>query len=142
MKPGMNRLWVSASLLLFGCGGPSGIETAVVRGTVTLDGKPYTEGGTIFFRPEGGGKMARGFVEGDGTYVLTTYSPGDGAVVGQHHVQFLALPPRNEDETVDTNPSKATNSSNLKKPTLALPQSTCEVRSGQQNEFPIELKSQ
>jgi hypothetical protein len=62
---------------------------------VTIDGKPLAHG-KIMFAPvsnAGGhqaGKVAVGNIQPDGTYELTTYSNGDGAIVGDHWVTLLA----------------------------------------------------
>jgi len=56
-----------------------------VKGKVTLKGQPLTKG-IVRFEPDGYGRMATGEIQGDGTFVLTTYEKGDGAVVGQHRV--------------------------------------------------------
>ena len=60
------------------------LETAEVRGTVTLDGRPL-EGGAVLFVPAHG-QGATGTIQRDGTYVLGTYCAGDGATVGRHIV--------------------------------------------------------
>jgi hypothetical protein len=87
--------------LFCGCsGGDAGQKpTAKVSGTVTFDGKPVS-GGTLIFSPitpEGGkqteaGKSGQATITSSGTYVVTTYSDGDGAVVGKHRVLFSAPP--------------------------------------------------
>jgi hypothetical protein len=66
---------------LSGCGGPN---VAKVTGKVTYNGKPVT-GGKIMFYPESG-RMALGEIGPDGTFTLTTFKPGDGALVGSHRV--------------------------------------------------------
>jgi hypothetical protein len=70
-----------ACALLGGCGGP---RLAKVTGKVTYGSKPVT-GGKIMFYPESG-RMALGEIGPDGTYTLTTFKPGDGALVGPHRV--------------------------------------------------------
>src|SRR4051794_19033987 len=65
-----------------------------VRGKVTHGGTQLTSG-TVTFTPitgKGGegGHVATGEVESDGTYVLTTFDTGDGAVLGQHAVTVVA----------------------------------------------------
>lgn len=84
---------LSALLLvgLSGCGGEvSGQkDTASVQGTVTYQGQPLTTG-TVFFVPAGGGPTAEGQIREDGTFELTTYEEGDGAVPGQHGVMIHA----------------------------------------------------
>jgi hypothetical protein len=69
------------AVLLGGCGGPN---LARVTGKVTYNGKPVT-GGKIMFYPESG-RMALGEIGSDGTYTLTTFKPGDGALVGSHRI--------------------------------------------------------
>jgi hypothetical protein len=71
--------------LVAGCGGPKRPQTVAVSGTVTLDGKPV-EGATVGFIPEGGGRPATGTTDASGAFTLTTFEPGDGAVVGKHSV--------------------------------------------------------
>lgn len=86
---------VAVACLLAGCGGGDQFDTAPVSGTVTLNGEPVT-GGTVMLRPiaEGetqiAGKGASAPVQEDGSFVLTTYEQGDGAVVGKHHVSYVA----------------------------------------------------
>jgi hypothetical protein len=76
----------SLSLLALGCGGGS-LETAPVTGTVTLDGKPLPHG-MVVFSPERG-RGATGQIESDGSFTLSTYGNGDGAVVGPHRVAVM-----------------------------------------------------
>lgn len=91
------------------------METASVSGTVTKDGKPVS-GGTITFAPKGeegkaSGKPATGEVQSDGTYTLTTYDDGDGAVIGTHEVSYDPPPEEikepeegGHDEVAETTP--------------------------------------
>jgi len=82
-------LMVLLAGLLIGCGGGSGHEeTASVTGTVTLKGTPVTEGRIAFFPPKG--RPAMGTIQSDGTYTLTTFDPGDGALLGNHRVTITA----------------------------------------------------
>jgi hypothetical protein len=77
-----------AGLVVFassGCGGP---RIATVSGKVTYDGKPLSQG-TIMFYPEVG-RAAVGQIGSDGSYTLTTFQPGDGALVGPHRVVIHA----------------------------------------------------
>jgi hypothetical protein len=75
-------------LPLVGCGGKER-KTAVVRGTLTYNGKPVPNG-TISFVPESG-PAATGEIQSNGTYSLTTYRNGDGAVLGKHKVIIVAM---------------------------------------------------
>lgn len=84
-------------LTALGCGPPSyQLDTAPVRGTVTLDGQPLPSGYVVV--PTMRGRMATGKIEPDGTFEMTTYSPGDGVQVGSQRVIVTPVPP---DETAE-----------------------------------------
>jgi hypothetical protein len=78
-------LTVVGLLALTGCGGE---KLGQVTGTVTVAGRPVA-GGTIQFVPATG-KAAVGSINPDGSYTLTTYRTGDGALVGPHKVVIHA----------------------------------------------------
>jgi hypothetical protein len=78
----------AAVLPLVGCGSNQ-MKTAVVRGTVTYNGKPVPNG-TVLFVPDSG-PTATGEIGSDGSYRLTTYRKGDGAVLGKHKVMVVAV---------------------------------------------------
>jgi hypothetical protein len=80
--------FAGAVLALAGCGSDR-LKTAVVRGTVTYRGKPVPNG-TISFIPASG-PSAAGEIQPDGSYTLTTYRKGDGAVLGRHTVVIVAM---------------------------------------------------
>jgi hypothetical protein len=86
------RRWAVVLVLVAaaGCGGQGQHKTAVVRGTVKYKGKPVPNG-TVNFIPEGNGPSATGELGPDGTYTLTTYKSGDGAVLGRHKVVIVAM---------------------------------------------------
>lgn len=129
----LRRLSLAALIVaLAGCGSSYQLETAPVSGRVTLDGKPVGPCTIVFTPPQG--RAASGPVNPDGTFTLSTYDAGDGAIVGTHRVAvFIAT----SDET--DSPSE--------KPTLipehyATPASSglvYEVQPGQSNEFHVEL---
>jgi len=58
---------------------------APVSGKITYDGKEVPEG-TITFYPKSGGRPSTSEIEPDGTYVLSTLKPGDGAPTGEYVV--------------------------------------------------------
>jgi hypothetical protein len=76
------------ALLICGCGGGNEREVAPVSGVVTIDGKPLDHG-TVMFVPSVG-QSAKGIINPDGSYVMTTYSNGDGAPVGENRVMVDA----------------------------------------------------
>jgi hypothetical protein len=79
-----------AALWLTGCWGESQFETAPVRGTVTYQDKPLSQG-TIMFVPNDDRPSATGEIQPDGGYRLTTYTEHDGAVLGDHTVMITAV---------------------------------------------------
>ncbi|HXG12325.1 MAG TPA: hypothetical protein VNK04_21395 [Gemmataceae bacterium] len=85
-----SRPALTAALLLLL--GPAGCGTRYypVRGTVTLDdGTPLTKGLVVFESQGGEGEevfMARGAIQPDGSYQLSTNYPGDGVPPGKYRV--------------------------------------------------------
>jgi hypothetical protein len=77
-----------------GCGSGNGLNLARVRGKVTYKGEPIRNG-TIVFMPDESkgttGPQAVGTITSDGSYILSSESSGDGAVVGYHNVGILGL---------------------------------------------------
>jgi hypothetical protein len=83
------RLAAAAALIaLAGCGGGNP-KTAPVKGTVTYKGRPVPNG-TVTFIPESG-PTATGELGPDGSYTLTTFRRGDGAVPGRYTVVIVAM---------------------------------------------------
>jgi len=62
-------------------------QTFPVKGVVTFEGAPV-EGATVVFFAEGKKLAATGVTGVDGTYVLRTFEPRDGAVAGKHAVRI------------------------------------------------------
>jgi len=80
--------------LAIGCGGNSPRPPmGKVSGKVFYDGAPVNTGRVTFTPVSGegdsGGTPAMGVIESDGSYVLTTFNTGDGAMVGQHIVTVV-----------------------------------------------------
>jgi hypothetical protein len=73
----------AAAVALSGCG--DGRPARVpVAGKVLIDGKPVVIGAVRFTPADG--RPATGELGPDGSFRLTTFEPGDGAVVGMHTV--------------------------------------------------------
>lgn len=83
---------LAASLLLGmlpGCGPTSDHPaTAPVRGKVTYRGRPVPKGMITFVSDNG--EAASAMIEPEGSYVLGTFGPADGAVHGRHKVGIIA----------------------------------------------------
>ena len=89
-EPSHHRPSLSLAILpCWGCGGggtPHLGKTVPVKGRITYRGKPLVQG-TVTFEPEDTGREASGDIGPDGTFVLTTFTDGDGAVPGIHRVR-------------------------------------------------------
>jgi hypothetical protein len=76
--------------LLSACASKSGdgLETAPVTVTLTLDGSPLADARIAFVPPQNP-VPAAGTTDANGVAKLTTYTTGDGAVLGNHNVMVL-----------------------------------------------------
>lgn len=82
-------LLCGAALLCIGCGGSDQLPTYPVQGNVIFNGKPLQQG-SVTFIPENG-PYASGRISSDGTFELTTYAEGDGAIAGMHRILVSAV---------------------------------------------------
>lgn len=105
-----------------------------VRGTVTLeDGTPLTKGLVIFERVDGGPPLtARGNVQPDGRYELSTETPGDGVPTGRYKVAINPL------DTSDAPDEQKVLPFDVKYVNLKTSGLECEVKAGE-NDYPIKL---
>jgi hypothetical protein len=92
MIPRSVALLTLLSLLLAfaGCG-PSRPATFPVKGKVVFENNEPCQLGTIEFRSLDHMVTARGIIEKDGSFMLTTWEPGDGAVAGSHQIIIQQL---------------------------------------------------
>ena len=70
-----------------GCSEDDGVGVRYpVSGTITYKGEPVPRG-TVNFLPEAGTEIrpASGEIQPDGSYKLTTQTPGDGAMAGKYN---------------------------------------------------------
>jgi hypothetical protein len=83
-------LSVAAVVIAGGCSSDdSGLDRRYkVTGMVTYKGQPLSKGG-ITFEPAGKGRFATGDIE-NGSYSLTTSTPGDGALPGDYKIVIVA----------------------------------------------------
>lgn len=116
---------------LLACAGGCGTALHPVHGKVTLpDGKPVP-GGMVVFEGQAGGKTisARGEIAADGSYTMSTNSPGDGVPAGTYKV--CVAPPGLANPDARTAPPFAEKFSSFDASGLSF-----EVKPGK-NEFPI-----
>jgi hypothetical protein len=96
MKPGTRSavvLTLLGMLAPLGCGYDDGIgKRFSVSGKVTYNGQPLKTG-TVNFYPEDTqtARPAVGEIQQDGSYRLTTQTPGDGAMGGKYKVAISAF---------------------------------------------------
>jgi hypothetical protein len=79
-----------AFFLLAGCGGSTDVLVFPTSGIVNYEGKPMSGGGSISLVPTSSqaGKAAGGIINPDGTFVMSTYGDGDGAMAGTFRVMI------------------------------------------------------
>jgi len=65
-------------------------RTVPAGGVVVLDGNPVA-GAAVLLSPATGGVPARGTTAADGSFTLSTFDNGDGAVVGLHRVGIATM---------------------------------------------------
>jgi len=68
-----------------GCGGPRS-KLVPVEGVVTLDGQPLDRATVLFIPQKGDTPSANGLSGPDGTFKLSTYDSGDGALPGEYKI--------------------------------------------------------
>ena len=80
---------VLGCILAIAAGCNDGRPTRVpVSGTVLIDGKPLAGGSIMFVHPES--RSSGSAIDANGHFQLTCYVPGDGAILGKHHVKVTA----------------------------------------------------
>lgn len=78
-------------ILFLGVSGCNRAPTLIsVHGIVQFNGKPLTYG-SVMFQPAGGGKIARSAIGSDGSFQLSTQTPGDGIAPGKYRVRVTAF---------------------------------------------------
>lgn len=79
---------------LVGCGTKHDATYPVSGKVVFDDGKPFTAGGVVMFESIAVGDQpvytAAGAIAADGTFRISTFQEGDGAVAGEHRVLVRA----------------------------------------------------
>lgn len=88
MRPSVAFLLTLLPVLLLGCGGDAPAPTVPVTGRLTFEGKPVA-GASIDFVPGEGRAPAIAITDENGEFELSTFSQGDGAVIGTHTVTVL-----------------------------------------------------
>lgn len=75
-----------------GCGGSQGADQpdlGLVKGTVSMDGKPLPDA-MVVFSPENG-RSSMGATDGDGKYEMTYIGSTKGAKLGNHKISITTI---------------------------------------------------
>jgi hypothetical protein len=72
-----------------GCGGNERRSVVPASGIVRIDGRPQRKLSVLFF--PAGGRPAGGVTDAEGRFRLTTFEPGDGALIGEHAVTISPI---------------------------------------------------
>ena len=78
------------TVLWAGCGGPERPNMAPVSGVVSFQGQPLV-GAQVSFHNDKSPRVASGVTDAQGKFTLTTFDPGDGAIIGEHRVSIAKL---------------------------------------------------
>ncbi|WP_422924401.1 hypothetical protein [Singulisphaera sp. PoT] len=95
-SPRLRVVAILALVTLGGCGGRDNLPPmGQVSGKVTYKGKPLATGMVVFSPLMGSegqtGQLATGMLGKDGSYELSTFDDGDGAVLGEHLITVKAV---------------------------------------------------
>jgi hypothetical protein len=82
------RLYTLSLCLLFGC--QPQLELVPLKGQIKYRNE-LLEYGSVMFQPVGGGPLARGQIQADGSFELTTLVQGDGVKPGVSRVRITAF---------------------------------------------------
>lgn len=85
---GVGALVVAALLTMSLPGCRRGPTVVPVQGVVEVDGKPLPSGAVMVVPRDG--RPASATIGPDGRFTLSTYKPGDGAILGTHPVVVIA----------------------------------------------------
>lgn len=89
MTNDMYKLFLSLLALCLCVGCDSRPQRVPVAGKVTIDGQPLTSGFVRFVPAHG--RTASGELNANGEFKLSTFDDNDGALVGQHQVEIIAV---------------------------------------------------
>lgn len=91
--PLLNVVRIAGMMVLLAVTGCSDttVPTVPVRGQVTLQDGTVIQTGTVEFNAIEGDWTARGTIQPDGTFYLSTFTDGDGAVPGVHDAVVVQL---------------------------------------------------
>jgi hypothetical protein len=78
------------TLLSAGCGSSAHPDVVPVSGTVSYQGQPLA-GAQVVFHNDKSPRAAAGETDAQGNFKLTTFEPGDGAIIGEYRVSVAKI---------------------------------------------------
>lgn len=128
------RLLLSSSLAILaaGCGQTSTLQ---VTGTVTYNGQPADKAEVHFTPAEG--RPASGVTDAQGRFQLSTFSPDDGAMPGDHKVTVVQYYPPGEPPPMTPGPLPSRFPIKYSDPTQT--PFSAKVERGAKNDFTFEM---
>lgn len=76
--------------IVAGCGRGASLGTIPISGRVVFNSQPVTSGEVRYLPVEKEGRVARGQIDENGGFTLTTLKEGDGALPGEYRIVVLA----------------------------------------------------
>lgn len=80
-------------VMLIGCSQTGLPGTIPIRGQVLYKGQPLREGDVLYNPVDKAGRRARGAIQPDGSFRLTTLEKHDGALPGEYRITVVAYAP-------------------------------------------------
>jgi hypothetical protein len=124
----------------------SSFPVAPVRGMVKIDGQPMRQGKVMFAPVATGGKLNSGrpgfgIIGDDGSFTLSTYGDGDGAVVGDHWISIINAEPL-AGATASPPATRITKVTKQNFQRIVFPRKVVAVVAHQENQIEIAMTSQ
>ena len=76
-----------------GCTNNNPLGAIRIKGKVTYNGEPLGQGEVLYNPVNSSGRRAKGKIQSDGTFQLTTLETNDGAIPGEYQISILAYAP-------------------------------------------------
>ena len=86
----VNLLWLYCTMVTVGCSPLGRAPTVPASGVLRVDGRPLASV-NVTFTPESG-RSASATTDASGSFTLSTFTSGDGAVLGTHRVTLSLSP--------------------------------------------------
>jgi hypothetical protein len=93
-RPGLLLAGLLTLLTLFaGCWNAGSPKLKPIRGNVRYRGQPVAQGVVIYGPRDANGRPARGEIQSDGSFAMSTYHPNDGVQHGDYVITVVVYGP-------------------------------------------------